>query len=336
MREKLKVAGAFLIGLSVASSVTFAQLGGRGRNVAFVDGTAISPSSVTTGGVTSTGPISVAAGQNLCLDGPACLTRFNYNSGVNNLDYFQNNAIRLAVTPGGSVQAQLGFNANVAAGGYGYACTNVGCRLHLGSTARYLTDDGTNLEFVAPVQATRVETTNTTPNTPAVTVASDTQVCLDGATCSVNLKYNSGSSRAELTYGGTSTLVVGAAGVRVTNTTLVADTSVDLPALVRLRNTATTIADSGGAGAASHTQSVYNVGVRYTCNDADGCNVTMSEVSAIDGYTMTFTNESANTVNFTDTAGVTELAGNFAMGQYDTLTLRYVNDRWVELSRSNN
>jgi hypothetical protein len=179
-------------------------------------------------------------------------------------------------------------------------------------------------------------TTRTTPNTAAVTVASDTLVCLDGTSCTVNLKYNSGSTRAELTYGGSSTLVVGAAGVRVPNTTLVADVAIDLPAIARFRNTATTIADSGGAGAASHTQSVYNSGVRYTCNDADGCDVTMSEVGAIDGYAMTFTNESANTVNFTDTAGVTELAGNFAMGQYDTLTLRYVNDRWVELSRSNN
>lgn len=54
MRNKIKVAGAFLIGLVVSSSVTWAQLGGRGRNVQFVNGTAISPSSVTTSSVNTT------------------------------------------------------------------------------------------------------------------------------------------------------------------------------------------------------------------------------------------------------------------------------------------
>jgi len=302
------------------------------------------PYIVTPGDITANGDLTVGADNTdskVCFDGPACVNKIDVTQSNDFMTAWSNSSGVWTATPSffyvyKQLMAQQPVVSLMASGSQSFSCANLGCRLNLGSTARYLVDDGTNLEFVAPVQATKVETTNTTPNTPAVTVASDTQVCLDGATCSVNLKYNSGSTRAELTYGGTSTLVVGAAGVRVTNTTLVADTSIDLPALVRLRNTATTIADSGGAGAASHTQSVYNVGVRYTCNDADGCNVTMSEVSAIDGYTMTFTNESANTVNFTDTAGVTELAGNFAMGQYDTLTLRYVNDRWVELSRSNN
>lgn len=110
MTNKIKTVGAFLIGLSVASSVTYAQLGGRGRNVQFVDGAAISPSSIT-----SSGPVS---GQT--------------------------------------------FNATTASGSQAYTCTNTGCRLSLGATTRYLVDDGTNLEFVAPVQATSFEATTTT------------------------------------------------------------------------------------------------------------------------------------------------------------------------------
>jgi hypothetical protein len=227
------------------------------------------------------------------------------------------------------------FNSGAASGASAFQCANVGCRLSLGATGRYLVDDGTNLEFVAPVQATRIETINTTPNTPAITVASDTKLCLDGSTCSASLTYNSSATRTELTSNA-STIVVGSGGVRIAAGSLVVDTALDLPSTARLRNAATVIADSGGAGAASYTQSSYVVGVRYTCNDADGCNVTMSEVGAIDGFTIRFTNEGTNTVNFTDTAGVTELAGNFAMGQWDTLVLHYNVDRWVEVSRSNN
>ena len=44
----------------------------------------------------------------------------------------------------------------------------------------------------------------------------------------------------------------------------------------------------------------------------------------------------AGTVNFADTAGVTELAGAFTAGIYDSLRLRYTTSRWVEVGRSNN
>jgi len=76
--------------------------------------------------------------------------------------------------------------------------------------------------------------------------------------------------------------------------------------------------------------------VTLNCADADGCNITVTENNPTDGQIVVITNIGANVCNFTDTAGVTELAGNFAMGQWDTLTLIYVNDRWVEVCRSNN
>jgi len=263
MREKLKVAGAFLIGLSVASSVTYAQLGGRGRNVAFVNGTAISPSSVS------------------------------------------------AST----------YDSTAASGSQAYTCANVGCRLSLGATGRYLVDDGTSLEFVAPVEMTSLATTATGSGTKAMQIESGTVICLDGAACTRTLRGDG----AESSLG--SVRFYGSA---------IFQGFIDAVASLRLRNIGITIADSGGAGAAAYTQSTYPSAVKYTCNDADGCNITMSEVGIIVGLTMRFTNESANTVNFTDTAGVTELAGNFAMGQWDTLVLQYNTDRWVEVSRSNN
>lgn len=76
--------------------------------------------------------------------------------------------------------------------------------------------------------------------------------------------------------------------------------------------------------------------VKLTCSNGGGCTVTMGETGIVDGQTVKIVNVSANTANFADTSGVSELAGTFAMGQWDTLTLQYVTDRWVEIARSNN
>lgn len=101
-----------------------------------------------------------------------------------------------------------------------------------------------------------------------------------------------------------------------------------------------TIPDSGGAGAAAYTLNVTpNVQkeiVIFTCSDADGCDVTMGETSIADGQTVQIVNVSANTVAFADTAGVSETAGAFSAGQYDTITLMYAGATWIEVSRSNN
>jgi len=99
-----------------------------------------------------------------------------------------------------------------------------------------------------------------------------------------------------------------------------------------------TIADNGAGTAATATLQFANALATITCNDADGCDVTVGENTYTmgDGELVHITNVSANTVNFADTAGVTELAGVFAMGQYDSLVLMYVGDRWIEVSRSNN
>jgi hypothetical protein len=72
------------------------------------------------------------------------------------------------------------------------------------------------------------------------------------------------------------------------------------------------------------------------CLDPDTCDVTLGEANAVDGTEACFVNVSANVVDFADTPNVSELAGAFAAGQWDTLCVLYVTDRWVETSRSNN
>jgi hypothetical protein len=77
--------------------------------------------------------------------------------------------------------------------------------------------------------------------------------------------------------------------------------------------------------------------VEITCDDTSlGCDITMGEGSAKEGDMLVIMNISGNSVLMSDTANVSELGGGFTMGQYDTLTLIYSGDRWVELARSNN
>ena len=97
-----------------------------------------------------------------------------------------------------------------------------------------------------------------------------------------------------------------------------------------------TVADTGDANPASYTLTPSTSFIKLTCNDADGCNITMGESGMAEGATVTIVNVSANTCNFSDSAGVSELAGNFAMGQYDSLSLIYIGNRWIETGRSNN
>ena len=99
---------------------------------------------------------------------------------------------------------------------------------------------------------------------------------------------------------------------------------------------ADTIADSGDGNPATANLTPASSYVSLTCNDADTCDITLVETGAVDGQIVRITNVSANDCDFADTAGLTELAGAFAMGQYDTLELMYATDRFVEISRSGN
>jgi hypothetical protein len=97
-----------------------------------------------------------------------------------------------------------------------------------------------------------------------------------------------------------------------------------------------TIADNGSGTAATGTVTVLYSYVELTCNDANGCTVSISETGAREGAELSVTFVSANACTVSDSAGVVELQGGtaFVSAQWDTLTLRYVGDRWVEVARS--
>jgi len=90
------------------------------------------------------------------------------------------------------------------------------------------------------------------------------------------------------------------------------------------------IDDTGDANPATYTLSPKTSYVELTCSDADTCDITMDEAGMIEGFEVTIVNVSANVCDFADTAGVSELTGAIALGQYDVLKLIYIGDRWVQ------
>ena len=81
------------------------------------------------------------------------------------------------------------------------------------------------------------------------------------------------------------------------------------------------------------TKSVISI----DCQDGDGCTFTFDEGGGwTTGGELEIYSIGANIVTLTDTAGLNEMAGNFAMGQYDGIRLRYIVDRWIEVGRSDN
>ncbi|MDX1765851.1 MAG: tail fiber domain-containing protein, partial [Candidatus Saccharimonadales bacterium] len=98
-----------------------------------------------------------------------------------------------------------------------------------------------------------------------------------------------------------------------------------------------TIAGSGDNNLAQLMLNPKAAFVKIICDDSDGCEITLGEGAGVEQGNIVFIyNDSNNDVSFTDTSGVSELSGNFAAGRYDTISLIYEGDRWIELSRSNN
>ena len=99
-----------------------------------------------------------------------------------------------------------------------------------------------------------------------------------------------------------------------------------------------TCADSGNGSLGTLTLLPTSSVVNLTNSDADGCTVTMSESGALSGATVTIVviSNAGGTVNFADTAGVSELSGALTLAVTDTLTLIYTNSAWYQLTTSNN
>jgi hypothetical protein len=91
--------------------------------------------------------------------------------------------------------------------------------------------------------------------------------------------------------------------------------------------------------AATLTHNINTGYVTYTCNDADGCDITVGKTNAVAGMDTKIVCLSTNACNIYDSAGVTELnvlGGTWTGSTYDTLYLLYIADRYVELARSDN
>ena len=69
-----------------------------------------------------------------------------------------------------------------------------------------------------------------------------------------------------------------------------------------------TIADTGDGNPATATLTPTSSVVLITCNDAHTCDITMGETGIVSGSVVDIVNISSNTVDFVDSAGVSELA----------------------------
>lgn len=98
-----------------------------------------------------------------------------------------------------------------------------------------------------------------------------------------------------------------------------------------------TCSTTGDANPCTLTLTPNATNVRITCNDSDTCDITMDETNMQDGQIVTISClATSGTCDFSDSSGVSELAGNFSMGNYDSLDLKYDSDRWIERARSDN
>lgn len=106
----------------------------------------------------------------------------------------------------------------------------------------------------------------------------------------------------------------------------------------KLNNTAQSETCVAGGGASALTLIPTGNVILITNDDADGCDVTMSETGADAGHVVRIVviSNAGTTVNFADSAGVSEIAGAFTAAVWDSITLVYSGATWVELGRSNN
>lgn len=124
-----------------------------------------------------------------------------------------------------------------------------------------------------------------------------------------------------------------------TGNVTVADTLQVNVNLVSPFDTTTVADDGGGTSPAFNYQPGGNASrVRVTCNDANGCALTLSETGVASGTYLFISNASGSAGNVTiaDSAGVQETTGALSLGPLDNVRFVYDNDRWVQDGPVNN
>jgi len=109
------------------------------------------------------------------------------------------------------------------------------------------------------------------------------------------------------------------------------DTEAELKALMSIPQA---ITDT--AGSVTATQGYKHIDMALT-GSADPKAIVLTETGVIANAILVITNVHTNTLTFADSAGVQELTGGAAtLKQYESITFRYMTDRWVEIARSTN
>ena len=98
-----------------------------------------------------------------------------------------------------------------------------------------------------------------------------------------------------------------------------------------------TQAQTDTAGAVTPTLGYKEVDLALT-GSADNIAIVLSEAGPpVANSLLIITNVHTNTLTFADSAGVQELTGGAAtLEQFESITFRYMTDRWVEIARSTN
>jgi hypothetical protein len=101
-----------------------------------------------------------------------------------------------------------------------------------------------------------------------------------------------------------------------------------------------TVTDDGAANDTLSPVASYVQLAQDATADAGTPNVVISETNANDGDLLVIVRTDSNAGDFTisDSAGVTEIGATetFGAGEYDTLVLIYVTDRWVQIGGDQN
>lgn len=266
------------------------------------------------------------------------------NTWVNDIGnrYYGFNAVDTMSFLNLGLSSNLVFTSSAADGSTGFACTTNGCRFDVGAGASdYFKSNGTTISTPGSLEATdgilvtlgignvqvRAPPANGGGNfyNPYYGAAIDGTPVDDASAIGVRL----GSNTTLTTAGGNvATFHNGSTATKAAR--------VDFHGFFLTPVQTLTVADDGAGTAATATLTPTSQYVNCTCNDANSCAITMGEGGVQDGTVVEIISSTATACTFADTPGVSELSGALTLGQYDTLRLLYLSDRWVQLATTNN
>ena len=128
----------------------------------------VTPGNITATGNVSGANVSVPYNGKVCVDGATCNSFWKQSGATSGMEMRYNNSLLWDV--GGTLlpywyrplTTASYFNSGAASGASAYQCANVGCRLSLGNTGRYLYDTGSTLASIGGLSADTFTATTAT------------------------------------------------------------------------------------------------------------------------------------------------------------------------------